>query len=73
MADCECLPKCAFFHDRMKHMPAMSEVWKLNYCQGDSSRCARHVVFLELGKEGVPADLFPNELERAGGVLQGIA
>ena len=69
MADCECLPKCPFFHDRMENMPGMASILKTRYCRGDSSTCARHRVFLVAGAENVPADLFPSENDRADALV----
>jgi len=61
MADCECLPKCPFFNDNMSKMPAISNLLKKKFCQGDKSDCARHMVFRSVGKEFVPKDLYPND------------
>jgi len=69
MADCVCLPKCPFFHDKMADMPAMADMYKANYCRGDSSKCARHAVFEVLGSGNVPTDLYPNDMARAQSVL----
>lgn len=69
MPECVCLPKCPFFHDQMADMPAMSDMLKHRYCLGDSAHCARHMVFEAMGREAVPADLFPNEIARAEAVL----
>lgn len=63
--ECECLPECPFFHDRMKHMPTTAEVLKQRYCRGDSGACARCLIVKALGREAVPADLFPHEVDRA--------
>lgn len=68
--DCECLPDCAFFNDRMKNMPSMSEVLKQEYCRHDWSTCARCLIVKELGREAVPADLFPDEMQRALEILR---
>ena len=65
MADCPMLSGCPFFHDRMKNMPATSEIYKKNYCRGDNTNCARFMVRQTVGPEHVPADLFPNQRERA--------
>jgi hypothetical protein len=65
MADCECLPGCPFFNDKMKNMPGTAAMFKNKYCQGSSLDCARHIVFKTLGKSAVPGDLFPNQVERA--------
>ena len=70
MADCECLGGCPFFNDRMQNMPGLSNVYKRNYCRTDSSKCARFVVFKALGKEAVPGDLFPNQIEEAQAFIQ---
>lgn len=69
MADCERLPKCPFFFDKMENMPGMATILKSRYCKGDSSTCARYRVFLVLGAGNVPSDLFPNETERAERIL----
>ncbi len=65
MADCECLPKCLFFNDKMHNMPAAANLLKKRLCQGDNSRCARHMVLVALGREKVPPDLSPNQVDRA--------
>lgn len=73
MSDCECLPKCPFFHDQMENMPAMSNIIKRQYCQDQRvaySRCARHMIFERLGREKVPTDLFPVDVDRAKELLE---
>ena len=65
MVDCECLQGCPFFNDKMADKPALAEIYKKQYCLGDSTNCARHHVFLALGKPKVPADLYPNQMKRA--------
>lgn len=73
MADCECLPKCPFFHDQMEDMPAVSSMIKRQYCQDARtaySRCARHKIFEKYGRESVPVDLFPVDLDRAHAILE---
>ncbi|MBN2694938.1 hypothetical protein JXR93_09770 [bacterium] len=71
MADCECLPKCPFFNDKMSNMPSMANLMKKKYCQGDKSECARYLIASKLGRDKVPSDLFPNQLERAFEILKG--
>ena len=67
MADCEKLPKCAFFNDQLAEMPAVSGLLKQMYCLGDKSQCARYAV----ASAGlmVPADLFPDDTTRARKLL----
>jgi hypothetical protein len=54
----------------MPNMPDAAEKLKKNYCYGDNSRCARYMVFVKLGRERVPADLFPLQVYRAEEVLK---
>jgi hypothetical protein len=65
MPACECLPKCIFFHDRMPNKPASAELLKKRFCLGDNTMCARYQVRSARGPDGVPADLFPNQTDRA--------
>jgi hypothetical protein len=69
MAECECLVKCPFFNDRMASKPATANLMKKQYCQGDSKDCARHMIFMAIGGQFVPADLFPAQTERVASVL----
>jgi hypothetical protein len=70
MANCECLSGCPFFNDKMLDMPGMASLYKRTYCEGgDFAKCARFVVFKALGKPSVPADLFPNQIERANALI----
>ncbi len=69
MAECECLPKCPFFNDRMQKMPALSEIMKKKYCLGDNTNCARYMIFKSQGSSAVPEDLFPSQIKRAESLL----
>lgn len=71
MNECDMLATCPFFNDRMAEKPATAGLFKNRYCLGDSSNCARHMVFKALGREAVPADLYPNQQERAQELLAG--
>lgn len=71
MSECECLPKCPFFHDKMDNMPAMADIFKHRYCMGDNLSCARHRVFEVLGRGEVPTDMFPNDVQYADTLLAG--
>jgi len=65
MADCEGLPRCPFFNDTMHNMPAAANLLQKRLCQGDTTRCARHMVLMAKGREKVPADLAPHQVDRA--------
>lgn len=71
MNECECVPKCPFFHDRMAEKPATANLMKAQFCQGDNSGCARYMVFKALGGSAVPADLFPSQAKRALDIISG--
>ena len=70
MPDCQCLPKCPFFHDKMKNMPSMANVYKKNYCKGNYTECARYRVFKTLGRDKVPGTLFPNMADEAERIIK---
>ncbi len=69
MADCKLLSGCIFFNDKMASRPGTAEIFKKKYCKGDNSDCARFMVFEALGRPKVPADLFPNQADRAKQVI----
>lgn len=71
MADCECLPRCPFFNDKMHGLETIKEMLKKNYCKSDFSQCARYLVFKAKGRENVPIDLYPNQQDRAKAILRG--
>ncbi|RII25397.1 MAG: hypothetical protein CXR31_14490 [Geobacter sp.] len=71
MTDCELLKTCIFFNDKMQNMPSTAEVIKLRYCNGDYTDCARFTIFKAVGREKVPQDLFPNQIEKAREIIAG--
>lgn len=69
MADCELLKGCLFFNGKMSEDSGMGAMYKSKYCLGDNTHCARHMVFRALGKENVPANLFPNMADKANALI----
>jgi len=69
MEKCPYLPGCVFFNDKMLGKPATAELYKQTYCLDSPKQCARLIVREALGKEKVPADLFPNDRARADAIL----
>jgi len=65
MPNCDLLGKCIFFNDKMANMPSTANIIKLKYCNEDNTGCARYMVYKALGREMVPSDLFPNQVDRA--------
>jgi hypothetical protein len=72
MPGCELLQTCVFFNDGMAKMPISAAYFKSNFCNMDNSKCARFIVHKALGKEKVPADMYPTELQRAGRLVSNI-
>ncbi len=70
MTECECLPGCSFFNDKMAEVPATADMMKKRFCLGDNTNCARHMIKAALGKEKVPEDLYPAQVDRAKALLQ---
>lgn len=71
MSTCELIEKCIFFNDQMANMPSTADVYKRMYCKENSSECARFLVCKKLGRDRVPANLFPNETSRAQQLMAG--
>lgn len=69
MSDCALIETCIFFNDKMASMPSMADLYKQRYCKTDHTVCARYMVFSTLGRENVPADLYPNDVERAKSII----
>jgi hypothetical protein len=69
MPECELLKGCLFFNDQMQGLEAAKDMLKTKYCKGDNSNCARYMVFKKLGRPKVPADLFPNDTNRANQII----
>jgi hypothetical protein len=70
MADCELLGGCIFFNDKMANMPQTAEVIKTRYCKGNSQDCSRYTIVQALGRDRVPEDLFPNQVDRAREIIR---
>ncbi len=70
MSECELTTTCIFFNDKMADMPSMSSMMKSVYCQDKHETCARFQVVKAVGRAKVPADLFPNQLDRAVHVIK---
>jgi hypothetical protein len=70
MRECPRLITCPFFNEKMPDKPATTELYKQRYCRDEYEKCARYMVFIKLGKEKVPADLFPNDIKRAQDILK---
>lgn len=70
--DCPSLATCLFFNDKMAELSALADMMKKKYCRTDQSQCARAIVSKSLGKDKVPTDMFPNQVERAMAMVKSI-
>lgn len=52
-------------------MSATAHIMKKRYCLEDNSKCAGFMVVNALGRQKVPADLFPNQYDRAEELIKG--
>lgn len=65
MGECEFIDKCPFFNGKLGGNLEDIEELKNKYCKTNNLNCARYMVANSIGKENMPADLFPQEKERA--------
>jgi hypothetical protein len=70
MAKCECLEGCPFFNDKIPIDSALGIVYKEKYCLDRFNDCARHKVKVELGRENIPASLYPNMQDLAQQIIK---
>lgn len=69
MAMCENLAKCPFYQGQMSMDSGLGGMYKKRYCEGDRLICARYMISSTLGKEYVPANLYPNMVDKAKEIL----
>ncbi len=53
-------------------MPNVTALLVDRYCRSHWETCARHRVFVEFGRDAVPADLFPDQDLIAEEILMGL-
>ena len=70
MSECECLPTCPFFNDRMQGNNELIDFVKQRYCKGTFDLCARYQVFKVLGKGNVPEDLWPLQTSKVKDIIE---
>jgi len=67
---CEHLKSCPFYNEKMDIESGLGKIYRRSYCEGDKTQCARYMVLTKLGKESVPADLYPNMHDRAKKIIR---
>ena len=69
MQECELIDSCPFYHYQLKGDEEQINIMKEKYCQKNNLNCARYMVFMALGRESMPNELFPHQKERAYEVI----
>ena len=65
MSNCKFITTCPFFTGRMDDSKGLGAMYKKHYCLGSSKNCARYIIASKLGKEKMPANLYPHQKDRA--------
>jgi hypothetical protein len=69
MAKCDHAAECRFYKKEIPNHPANADELIAEFCEGNSLRCARSMVFDSRGDAAVPDDLMPEDKVRAYGML----
>ena len=71
MKKCSITDECPFFNDQLskRNTAKEREDLKRKYCGGGNATCARYIVAEALGLDGVPGNLFPEDLFRISVIL----
>ncbi len=72
MALCEYASGCPFFNDKMAKRPTTAGLLKQEYCENNSSKCARLIIREKLGADKVPADLYPNRIDKVKELIENL-
>ena len=73
MPQCECAVSCPFFNDEVPSRSVVTDIMKRRYCLSSKTSCARYLLRVAIGADGVPADLLPNQMERAKRLMTAMA
>lgn len=65
MQECELIGSCPFYNDQLKGDKNQIEAMKEKYCKLNNLNCARYMIFIALGREKIPEELFPHQKDRA--------
>ncbi len=69
MQECDLIEKCPFYNDQLKGDKEQIDAMKEKYCKVNNLNCARYMIFMALGRESVPKELFPHQKDRAYEVI----
>ena len=69
MGQCEIIEECPFYQGELADKGVDVDELKEKYCRNNSLNCARYMIVQSVGKEHMPADLYPHEKAVAYGVI----
>lgn len=69
MQKCDLIDSCPFFNSQLKGEKEQIKSLKVKYCLRNNLNCARYMIFMALGRESMPAGLFPNQKDKAYEVI----
>lgn len=64
MSDCELHETCTSFYEKLAALPSTVRLMRGAYCKWNYAECARYQVYKVLGKDKIPADLYPSDAKR---------
>lgn len=67
--ECELRQYCSLYKEMMSINGAHKHIGS-KYCKQKAEDCARYIVYKKLGKDKIPDDLFPGEVERAFKIIK---
>ena len=67
--DCELIETCPFFAKDDVDSAAV-EMLKEVYCRGHQENCARYMILKAVGREFVPAGLYPNQVHLVPAIVK---
>jgi hypothetical protein len=56
---------------RLSSLPGIADLFRVRYCDGDHTLCARHRLADIVGVNGVPESLMPNDHDSAAKLARG--
>jgi hypothetical protein len=69
MQECELIESCPFYKGKLEGDTKQIEELKEKYCRKNNLNCARYMIFMALGRESMPKELFPHQKDRAYEVI----
>lgn len=70
---CTLADDCSFYLVSMQDRPCTAAIYREKFCDFAFEQCARHLIARTVGREHVPADLYPNHTDRAQKIITVIA